>query len=200
MLHSQWDAIVLDLGNVVFEWSTESAVQPGATLKSMMRSDTYTRYETGQIETEEEFCNILGQQIGLDSSLVRTTFETARRSLVANDELVDFIRELKRTTGIHVYAMSNIPRSDIDYLIREHPRTMSIFDRVYAGSGFRRPALPEAFYAMVVADSQIVPERTLFVDDKIQNVDAALDFGMRGLWFESTKALCDNLRGWFSLD
>jgi FMN phosphatase YigB (HAD superfamily) len=200
MLHSQWDAIVLDLGNVVFEWSTESAVQPGATLKSMMRSDTYTRYETGQIETEEEFCNILGQQLEVDSSLVRSTFETARRSLVANDELVDFIRELKRTTGIHVYAMSNIPRSDIDYLIREHPRTMSIFDRVYASgkAGLRKP--DPAFYAMVVADSQIVPERTIFVDDKIQNIDAALDFGMRGLRFMSTKALCDNLRGWFSLD
>ncbi|KAM0693816.1 hypothetical protein Q7P36_005940 [Cladosporium allicinum] len=200
MLHSQWDAIVLDLGNVIFEWSTESAVQPGATLKSMMRSGTYTRYETGQIETEEEFCNILGQQIGLDSSLVRATFETARRSLVANDGLVDFIRELKRTTGILVYAMSNIPRSDIDYLIREHPRTMSIFDRVYASgkAGLRKP--DPAFYAKVVADSKLVPERTIFVDDKIQNVDAALDFGMRGLRFESTKALCDNLQGWFSLD
>jgi FMN phosphatase YigB (HAD superfamily) len=200
MLHSQWDAIVLDLGNVVFEWSTESAVQPGATLKSMMRSDTYTRYETGQIETEEEFCNILGQQLEVDSSLVRSTFETARRSLVANDELVDFIRELKRTTGIHVYATSNIPRSDVDYLIREHPRTMSIFDRVHASgkAGLRKP--DPAFYAMVVADSQIVPERTIFVDDKIQNIGAALDFGMRGLRFMSTKALCDNLRGWFSLD
>jgi FMN phosphatase YigB (HAD superfamily) len=200
MLHSEWDAIVLDLGNVVFEWSTDSAVQPGATLKSIMRSDTYTRYETGQIETEEEFCNILGQQLGLDSSLVRITFDTARRSLVANDQLVDFIRELKRTTGVRVYAMSNVPRSDIDYLIREHSRTMSIFEHVYASgkTGLRKP--DPACYAMVLADSQIVPERTIFVDDKIQNVDAALDFGMRGLRFESTKALCDNLRGWFDLD
>jgi FMN phosphatase YigB (HAD superfamily) len=201
MKKSPWDAIVLDLGNVVFEWSTKSTVQPGATLKSMMRSETYARYELGQIETEDEFCNILSHQLGLDnSSVVRTTFETARQSLAANDELVSFIRELKRTTGVHVYAMSNIPRSDIDYLIREHPRTMSIFDRVYASgkAGLRKP--DPAFYAMVLADGQLVPERAIFVDDKIQNVDAARDLGMRGLQFESTKALCDNLRGLFSLD
>jgi FMN phosphatase YigB (HAD superfamily) len=200
MLQSPWDAIILDLGNVVFEWSTESAVQPGATLKFMMSSDTYARYEIGQIETEDEFCNILSHQLGLDSSVVRTTFGTARKSLTANDELVGFIRELKRTTGVRVYAMSNIPRSDIDYLVREHPRTMIIFDCVYASGkvGLRKPN--PAFYAMVLADSQLVPERAIFVDDKIQNFNAARDLGMRGLQFESTKALCDNLRSSFGLD
>jgi len=198
MPQSPWDAIILDLGNVVFEWSTESGVQPEATLKSMMRSDTYAQYETGQIETEDEFCNTLGEQLGLDSSLVRTTFETARQSLVANDELVDFIRELKRTTGIRVYAMSNIPRKEVDYLRREHPSTMSIFDRVYASgmAGLRKP--DPAFYRMVLSDSQLAPERAIFVDDKMQNVQAARDLGMRGLQFESTKALCDSLAG--SLD
>jgi FMN phosphatase YigB (HAD superfamily) len=195
-----WDAIVLDLGNVVFEWSTESAAQPKATLKSMMRSDTYTRYETGQIETEDEFGNILGLQLGLDGSLVRTTFETARQSLTVNDELVDFVRELKRSTGIRVYAMSNIPRKEVEYLSRTHPLTMGIFDRVYASgiAGLRKP--DPAFYAMVLVDSQLVPGRTIFVDDKIQNVDVAKDLGMCGLRFESTKALCGSLLGSFGLE
>jgi HAD superfamily hydrolase (TIGR01509 family) len=200
MPQSPWDAIILDLGNVVFEWSTESGVQPEATLKSMMRSDTYAQYETGQIETEDEFCSMLGEQLGLDSSLVRTTFETARQSLVANDELVDFIRELKRVTDIRVYAMSNIPRKEVDYLRREHPSTMSIFDRVYASgkAGLRKP--DPAFYRMVLSDSQLAPERAIFVDDKMQNVQVARDLGMRGLRFESTKALCDSLSGTFDLE
>jgi HAD superfamily hydrolase (TIGR01509 family) len=198
MPQSPWDAIILDLGNVVFEWSTESGVQPEATLKSMMRSDTYAQYETGQIETEDEFCSMIGEQLGLDSSLVRTTFETARQSLVANDELVDFIRELKRVTDIRVYAMSNIPRKEVDYLSRKHPNTMSIFDRIYASgkAGLRKPDL--AFYSMVLSDCRLAPERAIFVDDKMQNVQAARDLGMRGLQFESTKALCDSLAG--SLD
>jgi len=196
----QWDAIFLDLGDVVFKWSTESTVQPGAALKSIMKSDSYARYEIGQIETEDEFSSIIGQDLGLDSDFVRTTFQAARKSLEANDELVGFIQELKRTTGISVYAMSNIPRSDADYLSREHPSTMSVFDRVFASGahGSRKPDPP--FYRMVLADSQLVPERTIFVDDKIQNVDAARNLGMRGLHFESTNALCDNLRGLFTLE
>lgn len=193
------DAVVLDLGNVVFEWSTASSARPGATLKALMRSDSYAQYETGQIESEDEFCRTLGQQLGLDSSLVCTIFETARQSLAVNSELVNFIRELKHTSGIHVYAMSNIPRQEIDYLSREHPLTMGIFDRVYASgmAGVRKP--DPAFYKMVIADSQLVPERTLFVDDKTQNVDAARNLGMRGIRFEGTKALCDSLTGYFCL-
>jgi HAD superfamily hydrolase (TIGR01509 family) len=198
MPQSPWDAIILDLGNVVFEWPTESGVQPEATLKSMMRSDTYAQYETGQIETEDEFCSMLGEQLGLDSSLVRTTFETARQSLVANDELVDFIRELKRVTDIRVYAMSNIPRKEVDYLSRKHPNTMSIFDRIYASGKAGLRKLDLAFYSMVLSDCRLAPERAIFVDDKMQNVQAARDLGMRGLQFESTKALCDSLAG--SLD
>ena len=90
-----------------------------------MRSDTYALYKAGQIATEDESCKIIGQQLELDSSLARSTFETACHSLTVNDKLVNFIRELKRITGIHVYAMSNIPRKEVEYLSREHPRTMS---------------------------------------------------------------------------
>lgn len=125
---------------------------------------------------------------------------TARQSLTVNDELVNFIRELKRITGIHVYAMSNIPRKEVEYLSREHPRTRSIFDAVYASgmTGVRKP--DPAFFKIILASSELVPERTIFVDDKIQNVDAARELGMRGLKFESTKSLCDYLLGWFGLE
>lgn len=195
MPQSSWQAIVLDLGNVIFEWSSKPTGEVGATLKSMMKSDVYAQYETGQIETEKDFCEILGQQLEIDGTHIRTTFQNARASLQPNHQLVDFIRELKRTTGIAVYAMSNIPRSDIDYLQREHPATMDIFDQMFASglAGVRKPN-PD-FFKIVIEKSKLVPGRMIFVDDKTENVDAAQRVGLYGVRFEGTDALCDRLRG-----
>lgn len=195
MPQASWQAIVLDLGNVIFEWSSEPTGAVGATLKSIMNSDIYAQYETGQIETEKDFCEILGQQLGIDGTHIRTTFQNARVSLQPNHQLVDFIRELKRTTEIAVYAMSNIPRSDMAYLQREHRPAMEIFDQVFASgfAGMRKPN-PD-FFKFVIEKSQLEPGQMIFVDDKTENVDAAHRLGLYGVRFEGTDALCDRLRG-----
>lgn len=195
MAQSSWQAIVLDLGNVIFEWSRESIGEFGPTLRSIMKTDIYAQYETGQIETEEEFCETVGQQLGTDGTYVRTVFQNTRASLQTNNKLVEFIRELKRTTGIAVYAMSNIPRSDIDYLQREHLSAMSVFDQIFS-SGFAGMRKPDAdFFRMITEKNRLVPGRIIFIDDKAENVDAARRFGMCGVWFEGTDALLHRLRG-----
>ena len=195
MPQSSWQAIVLDLGNVIFEWSSKPTGEVGATLKSIMSSDLYARYETGQIETEKQFCETLGRQLGIDGTHIKTTFQDARASLQTNNQLVDFIRELKRTADVAVYAMSNISRDDLDYLHREHLPTMDIFNQVFTSgsAGIRKPN-PE-FFKMVIEKSQLVPERMIFVDDKSENVDTARRCGLYGVRFEGTDALCDLLRG-----
>jgi HAD superfamily hydrolase (TIGR01509 family) len=194
MPQSSWKAIILDLGDVIFKWTAKPTGEAGATLKSIMKSDIYAQYETGQIETEREFSEILGQQLGVDGSYIQTTFQDARESLQANTQLVDFIRDLKQTTGVTIYAMSNIPRSDIDSLQREHPHAMDIFDRVFASgyAGVRKP--DPQFFKMVIEEGRLSPEKTIFIDDKVVNVDAARSVGMYGVSFEGVDALCDLLR------
>ncbi|KAM0798920.1 HAD-like domain-containing protein [Usnea florida] len=194
MSRSSWQAIVLDLGNVIFEWSSKPTSEVGAALKSIMKSDIYTQYETGQIETEAEFCESLGRQSGIDGIHIRTTLQNARASLQSNSQLVNFIRELKRTTGITVYAMSNIPRDALEYLQREHSTALDVFDHIFASgfAGMRKPN-PD-FFQMVTEKNQLVPGRIIFVDDKTENVEAAQRVGWCGVRFEGTDALCDMLR------
>ena len=195
MSQSSWQAIVLDLGNVIFEWSSKPTAEFGTTLKSILNSDIYAQYETGQIETEKEFCESLAQQSGIDGMHIRTVLQDARASLQSNNQLLNFIRELKHATGVAIYAMSNIPRSDIEYLQCEHSAAMDIFDQVFASgfAGMRKPN-PD-FFAMVTERSQLVPGRIIFVDDKTENVDAAQRVGWCGVRFEGTDALINRLRG-----
>ena len=83
----------------------------------------------------------------------------------------------------------------MDYLKREHSPTMDIFDQAFSSgfAGMRKPDLD--FFRWVIEKSQLVSGRTIFVDDKIENVYAARKVGLYGVWFEGTDALCDRLRG-----
>jgi len=56
----KWDAIVLDLGNVVFEWSNKPLPGVVAKMSSIMATETYARYETSAIETDSEFYETVG--------------------------------------------------------------------------------------------------------------------------------------------
>lgn len=178
----------------MFEWSSKPTAEVGVTLKFIMKSDLYAQYETGQIETEQQFCQTLGRQLDINGTHIETTFRNARKSLQPNQQLVDCIRDLKRVTSVAVYAMSNISRGDLEYVQREHSPAMEIFDGVFASGveGVRKPD-PE-FYRTVIEKTKLVPERTIFVDDKSENVDAACRFGLFGLRFDGTDALCELLR------
>jgi HAD superfamily hydrolase (TIGR01509 family) len=194
MSQLRWQALVLDLGDVVFDWSDVPLAQVGARLRTIMGTDIYALYETGEIPNEATFCHQVGEQIGLEGSLVQSIFQIARQSLRVNGVLVDFVRGLKSSTGIRVYVMSNISNNDIDHLYRLHPSTMNIFDQVFTSghAGLRKP--DPRFFAKVIEDGQLMPGRTIFVDDKTANVAAAQTMGLYGVHFVGTDAMIDSLK------
>lgn len=182
----RWDAMVLDLGNVVFEWSNKPLPGVLAQMSSVMATDTYGRYEIGAIETDIEFYDTVGQQLGIEATTIRSMFEAARSSPRVNQDLMDFIQTLKRKTGITVCVMSNISQKEIAYLYAKHPVTMAVFDKVFTSghTGVRKP--DPRFFEKVIADSPLTPQRAIFVDDKIINVEAAQQAGFHGLQFSGT--------------
>lgn len=188
----KWDAIVLDLGNVVFEWSNKPLPGVVAKMSSIMATETYARYETGGIETDSEFYETVGQQLGIQPATVRSLFEAARSSLSVNDDLINFVETLKQEMGIAIYVMSNISQKEIAYLYSKHPNTMAVFDKVFTSghAGVRKPG--QQFFQTVIAESRLAPQRAIFVDDKMKNVEAARQAGFHALQFSETqKFICD---------
>lgn len=177
----EWDAIVLDLGNVVFEWSNKPLPGVLAKMSSIMATETYARYETGAIETDTEFYEIVGQQLGNEAAIVQSMFEAARSSLSVNEDLMNFVETLKHEMGIAIYVMSNISQKEITYLYSKHPNTMTIFDKFFTSghAGVRKPG--QQFFQTVIADSRLAPQRAIFVDDKIKNVEASRQAGFHAL-------------------
>lgn len=188
-------ALILDLGDVLFSWSpdTETSI-PARTLKAILASPTWVDYECGLV-TQQVCYDRIATEFHIPPSEIADAFAQARDSLKSNDEMLDFVRELKLQSGgqLRVYAMSNISRPDYDYL-RTKPTDWSLFDKVYtsADAGERKPNL--GFYRHVVDDITVDPRSVVFVDDKPENVLSARSFGMRGIVFDDQKRVIQAIR------
>ncbi|THU77492.1 hypothetical protein K435DRAFT_877769 [Dendrothele bispora CBS 962.96] len=127
---------------------------------------------------------------------IAEAFQQARESMRANNKLVSAIRELKAQSNgtLKTYAMSNISLPDYDFLRETKSVDWSIFDMVFpsAVAGERKPNL--AFYQHVIAESGLDPSRTVFVDDKVENVLSARSLGLHGIVFDDVKNVIRQLR------
>lgn len=89
--------------------------------------------------------------------------------------------ERLRSRGIRTYVLSNNNPSSMRF-IREmftaDGKCMEdYFDRIYLSYEMRELKPSEAIFRKMIADSGMVPERTLFIDDGQKNVDAAQALG-----------------------
>ena len=195
MSFSKATILILDLGDVLFSWSphTDTSV-PARTLQAIVTTPTWADYECGLI-SQQDFYDRISNEFHIPPSEIMKVFDQSRDSLNSNDEMLDFVRELKRQSDgkLQVYAMSNISGPDHDYLTTK-PADWSLFDKVYTSSaaGERKPNL--GFYRHVLDDAATDPRSVVFVDSKLENVLTAWSFGMRGIVFDDQKRVIQAVR------
>ncbi|KAG1749471.1 HAD-like domain-containing protein [Suillus lakei] len=152
--------------------------------QGILSSSTWIDYERGRVSQAECYARV-SSEFSIDSAEVGRAFKDARDSLQSNDELISVIRHLKAHSNgtLHVFAMSNISAPDYEFL-RTKPVDWALFDDIFtsAGVGERKPNL--SFYKAVLSSTGADPSRTIFVDDKMENVLSARSLGMRGIVFE----------------
>ncbi|KAK7183120.1 hypothetical protein DPSP01_010905 [Paraphaeosphaeria sporulosa] len=188
-------AVIFDLGDVFFQWSrtTKTEISPGM-MKKILNSTPWCDYECGRI-TQAACYESVAQQFRVDVCQVCEAFDQARASLKPDAELVSFIKDLRRQRPIKVYAMSNIAKEDFATL--GDKIDLELFDDIFTSGehGRRKPELD--FYREVLMEIDLRAEEVLFVDDRVENVRAARNIGIRGLVFDdkTTDTLKDQLFG-----
>ena len=178
------DAIIFDLGDVLFQWSpnTNTGITPKL-LRSILSSTVCSDYECGRLSRESCY-NLVAQEFALDSAQVANAFSEALQSLRPDDSVVSFLQKLREDGVTRVYAMSNIGRED--FAAVEEKMDWGVFDGVFISgeTGMRKP--DPRFFQYVLEEIHIPPERIVFVDDKTENVLAAEALGVRGILFDDS--------------
>lgn len=174
--------ILVDLGGVFMHPQVEQKLATRDStipLRRVMSSLAWMNYEAGLLSDEECFAQ-LAKEHHFQAQDLRMMIQKFRETIMWDQAIASIFKEIKRT-GTRVFLVSNISKEDFAALRnRWDDDFWSIFDGVFTSSalGVRKPSL--RFYRHVLRATRAAPQQTFFVDDRADNVLAALSIGMKG--------------------
>lgn len=102
----------------------------------------------------------------------------------ANAELIDFINK-NLFKKFRLAVLSNFTPDLNDYL--EKYGIAGLFERVFISAVLKMKKPDLAIYQHALKEMNILPQESLFIDDKEENVASAENLGMRGVVFGDTE-------------
>lgn len=190
---SNFDTIIFDLGNVIVDLNAHLVLKrfaelaPSAT-KSIpdLIKDTQLLidYETGRLTTTEF---VAATNAFLGSEIVASDFADAWNLMIGDIPLsrLNLMRELQKTHQVLILSNTNeLHEHFFDAQIQRTHGQKSMADHVHHALYSHVISLrkPKADIYEYVIDSYLQnPAKALFLDDKQENVQAAIDTGMQSI-------------------
>ena len=185
------DTIIFDIGNVLIDIDYEVMVAEFAKIASVdfHQIVTYTHqdrvfdhYERGQISSDQ-FRDTLRKY--LKPGVTDEEIDTAWNSILIHYPAEKFELLKKLRNQYQILALSNINElhvAAIDAMVQDQfgaEDMSSYFDHAFYSHemGTRKPE--KEIYQMVLDRKSLEPSRTLFIDDKLENVSAAAALGIK---------------------
>ncbi len=191
------DSVVFDVGDVLVKFDGESTLAhfyPGETalitraLRKATSSPFWHIFDYGYISEEDCAKAMAGDEKELAEPIFRLMYYWPDyRSVI--QEGADAVRTCK-AQGKKLYILSNYPKRHFLRNVEEYD-FFSLFDG-YVVSAMEHQMKPDKdIYNTLISRYQLVPERTLFIDDSPANIAAALLLGWQGLCFREPGQLYD---------
>ena len=190
--------IFLDLGNVLYGLDSEGVLnrfadrcgKSAAQLSEALHDQTLMRsYDSGKISSAAFFQqakDILGCEISFDK------FKSIWNSLlIPNKYMFRLARHLNRQAGLLIISNTNeMHASALDSDVR------ALTDKVIYSyqAGCLKPDKEIYEKALHLAGS--TPEKTLFIDDRIENIHGARSLGINAHHFRDRKILLESFAGY----
>jgi epoxide hydrolase-like predicted phosphatase len=197
------EAIVFDLGGVIlnidYHLTRKAFEKLGVRNFDEMYSQSgadmlFRELETGKI-SEENFYNEMNKCTGLQLSPAEINQAWNAMLLDFREDSLQFLDLLKKKYKLFLLSNTNhihIKEFNKIYTRKKREKPfINFFDKAYFSCeiGLRKP--DGACYEWVLKKERLVPEKTIFVDDSIQNVEAAKLAGMQAVLLQPGKYIED---------
>lgn len=182
--------IVFDLGGVLVDLDMQSCIdafnrlempQIAELINPYYPAEIFAQLERGDLtphETCEEMRRMTGRTEVTDAQIADAYGHFLVGIPIAKLRLIEALR----TKGLRTYILSNnnalvMPRIR-EELFTADGRTMNdYFDKIYLSYELHELKPSPAIFQKMIADSGMLPEESLFIDDGKKNVDTALELG-----------------------
>lgn len=178
--------VILDIGNVICEWSPEKLVagifsqeqERQQAFDCIIGHNDWLELDKGTIDVAEAVDNA-SRRCSLPRKKIEAIYRATPNSLVPVPSMMDAIQDLaSRNTAL--YVLSNMQRHSW-----EHLSTAYDFWRCFRGivvSYQINLIKPDTEIFEYISDRYaLAPKSTVFLDDSRENIDAAITFGMKAL-------------------
>jgi putative hydrolase of the HAD superfamily len=195
--------IIFDLGNVLLPLDFPKLMAAfkevagngqEVPFKTLITNETFLQYETGFITTPQFLVFLKGY---IRSSATHQELTSAWNSLIGGfpEEHVFLLKELGKK--YRLFLLSNTNALHVQYFEGSVPGVLNLsdlFERVYYSNeeGLRKPQ--KELFQRVLQQNNLEATQTLYVDDLLENCQAASSLGYKTL--HVTPAL--NLANWFT--
>jgi len=187
--------IIFDLGGVLLNIDPKKTIEAFGRLgmeqligdKGLSYDhDIFYLMEQGKV-TPEEFRNGVRQLISAEvtDDQIDTAWTAMLLDFPANR--VELVENLRNNYKIYLFSNTNaihVKQYHADFRKLHGFEVSSLFEIDFYSNeiGYRKPS-PESFQE-IIRLSGINPEESIFIDDSLPNVEAAIGCGLRGYWLE----------------
>jgi putative hydrolase of the HAD superfamily len=200
-LVSSYDGFMLDYGGVMVHYQSDSDQAKLAQIAGIPK-DLFTElYWSERLDYDRdvisgtEYWQIIAQRSGtiFTERLIQELIDLDNRSWMQFDSVMwEWIEQL-RAAGKRVGLISNMPR-DLGEALKSSTQKLSNFDQVTLSYEIHAVKPEPAVYEHCLEGLNTPPEQTLFLDDRIENVQGAELLGIRAIQFTSRDDVMLRLR------
>ena len=194
--------VVFDLGNVLLDFNPldylkakgiEDSVKCKEIFNEIFKSEEWFMLDRGTI-TEEEAVRVLCERSKGNSELIKLAMDNWYDILTPIDGTVKVLEEISNA-GYNLYVLSNFHLLAYENVTKRYP----FFNYFNGGIISYKENLikpEEEIYLRLIKRYNIIPEETIFIDDTLENVEAAKVFGINGIVFKNPNNLREELKGY----
>lgn len=181
------DSVVFDIGNVLIYYAPKDFLErlfPGDEalqahmLRTVYQGPYWPNFDRGTMSYEEA-SQRLAAEFGLTPELYMhalTGWIDLKRPIEEGWRAANRCRR----AGKRLYLLSNYPVLGYEVLRERHADLFSIFDGGVISSHVHQVKPEKEIYDTLIAECELDPARTLFIDDSLANIEAANNVGIHG--------------------
>lgn len=179
--------IIFDFGGIILTVKmkeivkifTDSKEEQEFLLNNVVNSPEWIEYgliDTGYI-TKEDFINLVNDRTNnIHKDLVEDFINNYINHVYVDDKIIELIKNLKEQ-GYKLYLLSNTQKYSYEKFIKD---IEYLFDGITLS--FKEHLLKpyNAIYERLIDKYNLVPEESLFIDDREDNISTANKYGIKG--------------------
>lgn len=175
--------IIFDIGNVICDWDPVKLIKqvnsdPGMQkkmLEQVFRHSDWHELDKGLLTVEEAIVNAC-RRGPFDVRQVEALYRGTPASLIPRPGIIDTIQDL-HARGFPLYVLSNMQAHAWEYLYSRYS-FWSVFRGIVVSCAINMIKPDPEIFRYILHRYDLVPGETVFLDDMIENINAASALGL----------------------